>query len=137
MAKPASQWTDRWTAAAGAGQQAFTQGVQNTTVDVVGRAIAQKGAALAGYADAINSGKWERKLQAVGTSGWKQAAVAKAGNYSTGIAAGKDKYAAAAQKLQPYVQAGQDMIASMPKGGLGNAKARANAWIDYMAGYQG
>lgn len=137
MAKPASQWVDRWSAAAGAGQQAYSSGIQNTTVDVVGRAVAQQTALLAGFTEAVTSGKWARKLQERGTAGWKAAAQAKAANYGTGIAAGKDRYAAAAQKLQPYVQAGQDMIAGMPKGGIANAKARATAWIDYMHGYQG
>lgn len=137
MAKPASAWVDRYKAGAGAGQSNYVSGVQGTTVDVVGRAIAAKSALVAGFNEAVSSGKWERKLQAVGTSGWKSAAVAKAGNYATGIAAGADRYAAAAQKLQPYVQAGQDMIKSMPAGGGGNARARLNAWFDYMSQYSG
>lgn len=137
MAKPASAWVDRWTAGAGAGQTAFAEGVRNTNVDVVGRAIAQQGVLVANFNQAVTSGKWARRLGEVGTSGWKSATIAKAGNYGTGIAAARDKYQAAAQKLQPYVTAGQDMIRNMPKGSLADSKARASAWIDYMSGYQG
>ena len=137
MAKPANQWVDNWTSRAGAGQAAFSAGVQNTNVDVVGRAIAQQSVLVANFNQAVTSGKWARKLQERGTAGWKSATIAKASNYGTGIAAAKDKYAAAAAKLQPYVEQGQNMIASMPKGSLADSKARATAWIDYMAGYQG
>lgn len=136
MAVSAQQAADRWAAGAGAGQQRYTEGVQNTNVDVVGRAIAQQGVMVANFGQAVSSGLWARKLGEVGTAGWKSRTIAKASNYSTGIAAGKDRYAAAAAKLLPYISQGQTMIAAMPKGNIGASKARASAWIDYMAAYK-
>lgn len=127
---------DRWAAAAGSAQTRFTEGVQNTQVDVVARAVAQQGVMQANFAEAVSSGRWARRLGEVGTAGWKARTVAKASNYSTGIAAGKDRYAAAAAKLYPYIGQGQAMIAQMPKGNIGASKARASAWIDYMAAYK-
>jgi hypothetical protein len=127
---------DRWAAGAGAAQQRFTDGVQNTNVDVVGRAIAAQGALLANFADAVSSGRWARKLNEVGNAGWKSRTVAKAANYGVGVNAAKDRYAAAAAKLYPYIGQGQAMIEAMPSGTLAASKARATAWIDFMAAYK-
>lgn len=127
---------DAWAASSGSAQTAFTDGVQSTQVDVVARAIAQQNVMQANFAEAVSSGRWARRLNEVGTAGWKARTIAKAANYGTGIAAGKDRYAAAAAKLYPYIAQGQTMIAAMPKGNIGASKARAAAWIDYMASYK-
>lgn len=130
------QGADRWANSAGAAQQRFSEGVQNTQVDVVARAIAQQQVLVNNFTQAVTSGRWARRLNEVGTTGWKQRTVAKAANYGTGIAAGKDRYAAAAAKLYPYIAQGQQMISGMSKGSLADSKARASAWIDFMAAYK-
>lgn len=138
MAKSVQQVVDAWAGSAGAAQTKFTQGVESTQVDVVGRAIAQQGVLLANFSESVTSGRWARGLtESGGTANWKSKTVAKAGNYSTGIQAGKDKYARAAAKLMPYIESGRQQIHQMPKGNIGASKARASAWIDYMAAGKG
>jgi hypothetical protein len=130
------QAADKWaTNAAGAGSR-YSSGVQNTTKDVVGRALAQEPVLLQNFTNSITSGHWRRKLGAVGTAGWKSKTVAKAGNYGQGINAAKDKTAAAFSQLFPYIDQLQGAIEQMPSGTLADSVARATAWIQGMAAYK-
>lgn len=128
---------DAWASSAGAAQTKWSEGVQNTQKDIVGRAIANSGAAVSNYTDAIASGRWAQALSAVGNAGIKAAAAKKAGNYATGIAASKDKYLAKAQKLYPYIAQAQSMVEGMPSGNLAASKARVLAYMDFMAAGKG
>ncbi len=133
----AATGADRWEQGSQGATAKYTQGVQNTQIDVVGRAIAQANVAVANFAAAVNSGRWARKLtESGGTANWKAMTAAKAANYGTGVSAAKGKYQAAAQKLYPYIAAGQGGIHSMPSGSLGASIARATAWITYMSQYK-
>jgi hypothetical protein len=137
MAKTAAQATQKWVQNAGQAQQTWLTNLQNTSKPITAAAIAQSSVAVANYADSINSGRWASALSAVGDAGVKSAAAAKAGNYTTGINAAGDKFGAFMQKLIAYEQAGLPQIYAMPKGNVGAGKARANAWIDYMAAGKG
>lgn len=128
---------DRWAGSAGTAQQKWLSNLQNSQKPIVSRAIAQQAVLVQNFNQAVQSGRWAQGLQDVGDAGIKQAATDKAGNYSTGIAAGKSKYLAAAQGLYPYIGQGQAQIASMPSGTLADSKARASFWIDYMAAAKG
>lgn len=128
----AQTWADRWSAGVGGAQQRYTQGIQDTTVDVAGRAIQNQSALLAGFTAVVQSGEWARRLAAVGTSGWKTASLAKAANYTTGATAGKPKYQNFAQQAQPVWSQLSQSIDGMPSGGKANALQRVGAWIDGM-----
>lgn len=133
----AATGAERWEAGSQAATGKYTQGVQNTQVDVVGRAISQAQVAVANFAASVNSGRWARRLtESGGTANWKAMTVAKAANYGTGVSAAKSKYQASAQKLYPYIAAGQQAIHAMPSGNLGASIARATAWINYMSQYK-
>lgn len=122
------QTVDRWANSGPAAQSRYTEGVQNTQVDVVARAIAAEGALVQGFTQAITSGLWRRNLGAVGTQGWKTATLAKASNYSTGFAAGKDKYAAKMQTWLPRIQSAAAAARQMPGGTFAERMARAQAY---------
>jgi len=128
VAKTLQQTVDNWSNSAATAQQDYVTGVQNTTVDVVGRAIANGAVAAANYAQAITSGRWAAKLSAVGTQGWKSATQAKANNYGTGIAAGKTKYQTAMQTWLPIIDNAAQTVNNMPSGTLAASLARANAF---------
>ena len=134
--KPASAWGTNWSAGVTAGQQKYTDGIQQTNVDVVGRAIAKQAELKAGFNAAVDSGEWARRLSAVGTAGWKSASVAKANNYGTGATAGKPKYDAFASQAQPFWSQASAAIDGMPSGGKANALARVGAWLDSMAAFE-
>jgi hypothetical protein len=109
-----AQTVQRWQESASAGQQRYVDGVQATTKDVVGLAIAAQPKLLAGFQQAVTSGRWARRLSERGTAGWKAATVAKASNYSTGIQAGVQDYQRAMQVWLPIIQSAAQSVQAMP-----------------------
>ena len=131
MATP-QQWADAWAAGVGAASQKYTDGINAVTTDVVGKAIANQGALLANFTSAVTSGEWARRLAAVGTSGWKAAAIAKAANYATGATAGKARFQNFASQAQPFWTQAAGAIAGMASGNKAASMARVSAWYDAM-----
>lgn len=128
MATDLATTTSRWRQGAQAGQQKYVEGVQNTTKDPIQAAIRAKGALLSNFQESVNSGRWERGLSQVGKGGWQSAVAAKAGNYSTGIAAGADNYDRAMTTWLPRIQQAASSVQAMPSGTLQQNLARANAF---------
>ena len=124
-----AQTVSRWKEAASLGQQRFTEGVQATTVDVVGRAIAQQQKLVQNFNQAVQSGRWANKLSAKGTAGWKAATLAKASNYSTGIQAGEQAYQQAMQTWLPIIQSAAASVQTMPSTTIQDSVARVSAFI--------
>jgi hypothetical protein len=118
----------RWKESAALGQSRYSEGVQATQVDVVGRAVAAQPKMLANVTQAITSGRWARRLQETGTAGWKAATVAKAANYATGIAAGGDKYQRAMTEWLPIIQSAAASVQAMPNGSFQDSIARMTAF---------
>jgi hypothetical protein len=135
MATP-QQWADNWSAGVGGAQQKYTDGINATTTDVVGKAIANQGALLANFTNAVTSGEWARRLAAVGTQGWKSAAIAKAANYAVGAQAGKPRFQNFASQAQPFWQNASNAIDGMASGNRAAALARVGAWMDAMATFK-
>ncbi len=125
MAKSLEATVQRWQAGAAGAQQSFVDGVQNSTVDVVGRAIAAQPALLAGFQEAVTTGRWAQSLQRVGTSGWKTKTVAKAANYSVGINAGQDAYVQAMTQWLPRIASAAAAAKAMPGATLQQRLARS------------
>lgn len=98
--KTAQQAAAKWAAnTAGAGPL-WLAGIQQTDVDVMGKAVAAGPAAVAGYTASITSGAYARAVQASGgTANWKTKSEAKQQNFAVGVAAGASKQASSAQKL--------------------------------------
>ena len=89
---------------------------------------------LSNFTQAVTSGRWERRIQESGGTGyWKSQSLAKAGNYGTGVQAGKSKYANAMQKWLPIIQANAQAVRSMPSGSLSASIARATQFMTLMA----
>src|ERR1700758_2745164 len=99
-----------WSAGVAGGQTKYTSGVQNTTKDQAGLAVAQQAKALANYTAALTSGEWARRLQARGTAYWKSQTLAKAGNFGASASYGATNYQNAATQLYPFEQQLQQQI---------------------------
>jgi hypothetical protein len=104
----------RWVQGAAQGQQRFVEGVQNTTKDPMALAAAQQNKLLANFTQAVTSGRYARGLARVGKAGWQAATVAKAANYSVGIAAGAAKYEQSIGPVLAQISSLQGQIAGMP-----------------------
>src|SRR5438067_8668787 len=133
----AQQAADAWESGAQAATTKWATNLQQTTKPIVAAAIAQKAVAKANYAQAMDSGRWENALNAVGDGGVKAAAQAKAGNYGTGISTAKAKYLAKVGPLLTYIAAGLGGLEALPSGTTEAGVARASYWIRYMAGAKG
>lgn len=138
MAKTPQQAAQKWDASTSLGQQTWLQNLQSTTKPIVAAAIAQRSVMQSNFSQATQpGGVWERRLEAIGDSGIKQAAAAKAGNYSSGVTAAQPKFLAAITKIIAYENAGLPAIYAMPSGTTAAGVARASAWIQYMAAGKG
>jgi hypothetical protein len=133
---PANTWGQNWSSGVSGASQKYVDGIRNTNVDVVGRALAAQDRLLAGFTQAVQSGEWARRLGAVGTQGWKSAAEAKAANYTTGATAGRSRFDNFASKAQPVWSQLSAAIDNMPAGGKANALNRVGAWLDGMAQFK-
>ncbi|HTR78230.1 MAG TPA: hypothetical protein VMH39_08975 [Gemmatimonadaceae bacterium] len=133
MAKTLQQTVQNWTNGAAGGQQAYVDGINGTTVDVVGNAIAAQSAMVSGFTQAVTSGRWARNLQAVGTSGWKTASVAKAANWGVGISAGQQKYQQAMSIWLPIIDSLAAQAKQMPGGTTANRIARSQFFLTQLA----
>lgn len=124
---------DRWKASTQLGAQSYLDGVASTDVDVVGNAIRSQGALVANFNARVQDGTWARRLQNVGTQGWKAAVAAKGGTaWSNGVQAGAPKYQAKMQAVLQVEQGLQSQIQSMPSGTPAANDARMLAWSNGM-----
>ena len=132
MAMPdANTALQRWRAGTGQAQAKYTSGVQNSA-DWAGAytaAVPQMGQAIQA---ALAAGRFEAGAQRIGTQGWRQQTVAKAGNWGTGVNTqqAQNNYLQGYQIVQQVVGAGLNAIASLPKGSYADRRARANAYMD-------
>ena len=123
-----AQTVQRYQESAAMGQQRYVEGVQASQVDIVGRAIAAQPKLLANVTQAITSGRWQRRLAEVGNAGIKAATLAKAANYSTGIAAGVPNFQKAMQTWLPIIQSAAASAQSMPNATFQDSLNRMTAF---------
>jgi hypothetical protein len=98
--KTAQQAAAKYQASIPAATANWIQGINNTTVDVMGRAVNAIPAAIQGYTQSLQSGAYARAVAASGGTGnWKTKSDQKQANYGTGINAGLQKFDSAISKL--------------------------------------
>jgi len=112
VAKSLDQVVGKWTANASGAQTAYTDGIQNTTVDPTALAVANQAGYLSGVQSSVNL--WAANLRKAGKAKWQDKSLAKAGNYSTGIAAAGPDYANAMSTWLPRIQAAGQAAKAMP-----------------------
>ena len=123
--KSAQQAASNWSGASGRATTAYAEGVQSYSGDWAGATVAQQGAMVTNWQQAVASGLWSRGVQAVGTAGWKSATQAKQTNYTTGYSAGANAYATASQKIMSAL--GSIVPSLPPRGDINQNLQRANA----------
>lgn len=131
----ASDAVTRWKAGvAGAGTR-YTAGVQKATNWAENATTADAiQARNAGLQAAMANGTIEDGIRRVGTTGWKNATVAKAGNWQTGVNTPQAQQNAQAgfNRLYGYLGAADNAIASMPRGTVEQNIARFSTWARAM-----
>lgn len=122
--KPAAQWGQNWTASAPRAATNYQAGVEAYTGDWAGATTAQQATMQQNWLTSIQNGSWAAGVNSTGTTGWKQATVAKVANYGVGFNAGATEYNQAAAKLQPFLSTA---VASLPPRGDINANLQRSA----------
>jgi hypothetical protein len=122
---------------AGAGD-AYTKGIQSTTVDPAEAAIAQQPRMLSGIQQAVTSGRWAAGLRRAAAKGtWKTNAITKgAQRLATGALQAKQKMMEHATAIYPVNQDIRNTIATMAKGGTENAVARIRVMLQKYADFK-
>lgn len=130
--KTAQQATANWLKQMGSPNtaQAYKDGISATTVNPMAQAATPQAmdAYLAGVQQSVNSGRRQAALNAADPNAWKQNAMTVgASRLASGAQKSQQKYA---NKIAKYAAVWPQMRAAaqaLPKGGLANAQARANA----------
>jgi hypothetical protein len=111
----AEQATQRLIQGAQANVGRYVAGIQSVTESPMAKAASKAAKAAAGYADAIQSGRWQAGLASSSIEEWRAGAVAGGGSaYTAGI---QSKAAKIARKLGPALDqtyAVADSVAAMP-----------------------
>ena len=133
--KSVAQGTSNYKGSAGRAQADWLAGVQGTSKDQAGLAVAAGARYIQGVNEAYSSGRWAAGLQRGGTSYWKTQTEKKQANYGTGLANGGDNYAAAAQKLYPAIA---NIVSSLPpRGDINQNLQRGNSLALALHGAKG
>jgi len=111
----AEQATQRLIQGAQANVGRYVAGIQSVTESPMAKAASKAQKAAAGYADAIQSGRWQAGLASSSIEEWRAGAVAGGGSaYTAGI---QSKAAKIARKLGPALDqtySVADSVAAMP-----------------------
>lgn len=135
--KNATDVANKWANNLSASTQAIQQGVQAVTVSPTQQAAANPQAYLAGVQKAVSSGKWQNSLQRVSLADWQQAMIQKGiPRVASGATAAKGKFANFMQQFLPWVQQGQQQLATMPRGTLEQNIQRAVFMMNHNAQFQ-
>jgi hypothetical protein len=133
--KTAQQAHANWTGSAGRAQADYVSGIQNSQKDQAALAVAAESRLVAGFNEAVASGRWRAGILRGGTPYWKTQSAKKAGNYATGYQAGSDNYAAAAQKVMAAIAQG---VANLPpRGDIAQNFQRTVTLGTYLHGLKG
>lgn len=126
-------FADKWSQRTQAAAQDYAQGVATTDKDPTALAQAAGARYIAKVQEAFTSGRWARGLQRSGKAGWQAAVAAKGvNNFSTGVAAARDKVAAKIAPVLQFEKALQAQINAMPNVTDADKNARMLAWVNGM-----
>jgi hypothetical protein len=128
--------TAKWKQRAGAAAKDWTTGIQSVTVAPGQLAAARANEALAGYTQAIQSGRWASRVGAVPLGEWQQKSVSKQGNYTSGINAGEQKRARFDAAWMPLMAAAKERLRSVPRDGGASSLSKVQAIMDIGAQFK-
>lgn len=115
--------------------RAYTDGVNSVSEAPGPKAAAQAQVATQNYSQAITSGRWAAKLNAVSLAEWKAASINKgAQRYASGTAAAASKMQRAFQTLFPHIQ--QVRASLPPRGTKEQNMQRALQFMQGMSQYK-
>jgi hypothetical protein len=111
----ASEYAEKWARRLKQATPDIKLGVERTTVNPADLAIASLDKMLAGFVEAMNSGKIEAGLRNVTLADWKDSMLRKGlSNLAAGVDGAQNKVTRKAGALLQAVDAAQGVVANMP-----------------------
>lgn len=130
------QVAQKWATNTANSTQAFKDGVNGVQTSPTAAAAQAQDRYLSGVQQAVSSGKWAAKLNAVTLDSWKQSMLSKgAARISGGVQAAIPAMTAFMTNWLPLQATLSANVARMPKGNLADSIARAQYAITYNAAY--
>lgn len=133
--KTTAEMATAWQQGMNGASARYTKGINQTTVNPMEAAAAQKDKAVANFAAALNSGQWSDRLRSTPVSYWKSQAVNNAARLGTGAQKALPKFTKAMQDLAPVHD--EMRAASASAGSDPIAKASAALRVLIAAGRKG
>jgi hypothetical protein len=133
--KTAQQAATNWQNSSGRATTDYVAGVQSTTKDQAGLAVAAGARYIQGVQEAYASGRWASGLTRGGTAYWKSQTEKKSVNYSSGYAAGVGTYTAAASKVMSAIAQGVNNLP--PRGDINQNLQRSASLATYLHSLKG
>ena len=133
--KTAQQAATNWQNSSGRATTDYVAGVQSTTKDQAGLAVAAGARYIQGVQQAYASGRWAAGLTRGGTAYWKSQTEKKSVNYGAGYAAGVGNYSTAATKVMAAIAQGVNNLP--PRGDLSMNLQRSASLATYLNGLKG
>lgn len=129
MAKSLQDTVTAWTNSGGQAGTAYVAGIRASTAPITSAAIANQGAMVSNFNQAVTSGRWANNLNAVGDQNIKQAAIDKVANYTNGFQQGATKFSSSMSVWLPRIDAAAAMARALPAtvGGPNNNRSAAFA----------
>jgi hypothetical protein len=125
---------DKWLRNIQSATPDITAGIQRVT-QAPGQAAAAQSAAWQANTIAA-ADKWKRNTAGVSLADWQAAATAGVGRIASGAQAKQGKMETHLQSFLPHLEAGQRMLASMPRGSMEQNLARMVAMARHNANYK-
>ncbi len=134
MAKvDAAQWLDKWGRRLNAAAPDMAAGVDRVKTAPGEAAAAAAQLMLERLTEAVNSGLWAKQVAGVSLSEWQEAMKSKAiPRIATGVASAQKKKLSQITALLAAVDKSAAAAHALPKGGLEQSIARANAYMRAM-----
>lgn len=134
----ASNVADKWKRNYAASAESVRQGVMAVTVAPTELAARQADRALAGYREAIESGRWAANLRKVGLEDWKQSMLTTGLNrMASGATTGQPKMERFMNRWLPIMARASEQVKGMPKGTIDDALARIRVVLEAGKSYKG
>lgn len=127
------QWLQKWSQNLNAAGTYITNGVNRVTTAPGTQAAAAADRMLSGVSQAVQSGKWARRVGAVSLADWQNAMIKKGiPRLQQGTAQAVATKGPKIDILLSNVDAAASIANALPKGGLAQGIARATAFMTEM-----